>query len=187
VYDLPLGAINTSHLQIAMRVIHGFSVVLPTANLTLLPKVVSARYGHCLDVQVPSVGGANDKALMEKMAKRRARISVRRLRSNETRADQRLGKGGGGRARGKKRGKTRVRAGPSATLRSGARRLGEISHGLEGKKRGVVKRQDRKMALSELQELATLLVKQNRFDEQLYAYATRLFQTRLAESKDPCK
>ena len=191
VYDLPLGAINTTHLQIAMRVVHGFSVVLPTANLTLLPKVVSARYGHCLDVQVPSVGGANDKAMMEKMAKRRARISVRRLRSNETRADQRLGKGGGGRARGKKRGKTRVRAGPSATLRSGARRLGELSRGLEGKGsgkgRGVVKRQDRKMALSELQELATLLVKHNSFDEQLYAYATRLFQTRLAESKDPCK
>ena len=50
-----------------------------------------------------------------------------------------------------------------------------------------MKRQDRKMALSELQELATLLVKHNSFDEQLYAYATRLFQTRLAESKDPCK
>ena len=69
--------------------------------------------------------------------------------------------------------------------------MGEISRGLEGKGsgkgRGVVKRQDRKMALSELQELATLLVKHNSFDEQLYAYATRLFQTRLAESKDPCK
>ena len=187
VYDLPLGAINVSHLQIAMRVINGFSVVLPTANLTLLPKVVSARYGQCLDVQVPSVGGANDKAMMEKLAKRRARISVRRLRSNETRADQRLGKGRGGRARGKKRGKTLVRKEPSATLRSGARRLGELSRGLEGKKWGVGKRQDRKMGLSDLQELATLLLRHNRFDEQLYAYATMLFQTRLAQSRDPCK
>ena len=62
-----------------------------------------------------------------------------------------------------------------------------MSRGLEGKKWGVGKRQERKMGLSELQELATLLVKHNRFDEQLYAYATMLFQTRLAQSRDPCK
>ena len=65
--------------------------------------------------------------------------------------------------------------------------MSEMSHGLEGKKWGAVRRQDRKMVASELQELAILLVKHNRFDEQLYAYATSLFQTRLAQSKDPCK
>ena len=189
VYDLPLGAINASHLQIAMQVMHSFSVVLPTANLTLLPKVVSARYGQCLEVQVPSVGGANDKAMTEKLARRRARISVRRLRSNETGAavaNERLGRVRG-KARGKKRGKARVRADASKNLRSGARRMSEMSHGLEGKKWGAVRGQDRKMVASELQELAILLVKHNRFDEQLYAYATSLFQTRLAQSKDPCK
>ena len=38
-----------------------------------------------------------------------------------------------------------------------------------------------------LQELATLLVTHNTLDEQLYAYATALFEGRMALSKDPCR
>jgi hypothetical protein len=176
VYNLPLGAVNTTHLQMAMRVLDSFSVVLPTTNLTALPRVVSARYGRCLQVPVPSVGGANDKALAEKLAKRRRRVTTRRLREGSNRTGlgavaHRLGKARG-KGRGKKRGKAH------------GRRLGELP---EGKKWGGVRRQNTKMGVRELQELATLLVTHNTLDEQLYAYATALFEGRMALSKDPCR
>ena len=49
------------------------------------------------------------------------------------------------------------------------------------------KKPEQKLEASKLQELATLLVKHNRYDEQLYAYATMLFRTRLAQSSNPCE
>ena len=190
-YNLPLGAVGGWHLQKAMEALDGFSIVLPVGNLSALPRLVSARYGRCIKVPVPSLGGFTSLHGKPKGSMSRRRDDNQRRAGGTADGDgnytlQDELRESREKARKRARSELRLRAKQqSAAVTKAAEGVGaprRLAERVRPQSKGLSK-----LNKTELVELAGLLVKHNAMDEQLYAYGLSLFQMLLASAKDPCQ
>jgi len=59
VYRLPLGGVELEHLRRAERQLDRFAIVLPLANMSLLPAMLFLRYGKCVQALPPDTAQTN--------------------------------------------------------------------------------------------------------------------------------